>query len=167
MSGEGSRINFVDMKLVNTYLNLRDVDNDAIHIDSAIYLESGTKVCVTLADRNADASDPIIFSWHVGAETNPEFIIDFSELTLSEGYYKFVIFGYQGDYHPGTKEFAFNYIYGENSGFSDAELQITDREWVVWAYTSGYIPEPSARAAAFGLAAPAFAIRRFRQSNRR
>lgn len=163
LSGEGSRINFQDMNVANTQINLRDVDNDSFHINSALHLTSGTKVKVTLADRNADVNEAIIFSFHVGEETNPEFIIDFSELTLSEGYYKFVIFGYQGDYHPGTKDFAFNYIYGENSGFADAELQITDHEWVVWAYTTGYIPEPATCAALFGLGALALAVLRRRR----
>lgn len=161
ISGAGSRVYFRDMKLTNTQINLRDVDNDAIHIDSAIYLEAGTKVHITLADRNADVDAPIIFGFHVGEETNPEFIIDFSELTLSEGTYKFVIFGYQGDYHPSTTDFAFDFIFGEKSGFSEDGLdgvQFDGNNWIVWAYTTGYVPEPATYAVIFALLALSFAV---------
>lgn len=163
IEGAGSKVNFIDALIgssnkeaLNTVINIKDADNGALYTRSALYLNAGTLINIELANRNANVAEGMIFGFHIGAETDPTFMVDFSELTLEEGIYRFALISYEGDYHPqiSLQDFDVSYYFGKRSGFVDAWLVEEGKTLFVEAYTEGcVIPEPGAFAAVLGLAA--------------
>lgn len=163
IEGAGSKVNFIDALIgssnkeaLNTVINIKDADNGALYTRSALYLNAGTLINIELANRNANVAEGMIFGFHIGAETDPTFMVDFSELTLGEGIYRFALISYEGDYHPqiSLQDFDVSYYFGKRSGFVDAWLVEEGKTLFVEAYTEGcVIPEPGAFAAVLGLAA--------------
>lgn len=163
IEGAGSKVNFIDALIgssnkeaLNTVINIKDADNGALYTRSALYLNAGTLINIELANRNANVAEGMIFGFHIGAETDPTFMVDFSDLTLEEGIYRFALISYEGDYHPqiSLQDFDVSYYFGKRSGFVDAWLVEEGKTLFVEAYTEGcVIPEPGAFAAVLGLAA--------------
>lgn len=163
IEGAGSKVNFIDALIgssnkeaLNTVINIKDADNGALYTGSALYLNAGTLINIELANRNANVAEGMIFGFHIGAETDPTFMVDFSDLTLGEGIYRFALISYEGDYHPqiSLQDFGVSYYFGKRSGFVDAWLVEEGKTLFVEAYTEGcVIPEPGAFAAVLGLAA--------------